>query len=218
MLGVATQFIQCMEFQLRHTATESHFQEKKRELYSGSPARARRGTLGEEARRLAVTFETNHVAVQVSWIKGEARFIIVFSYMYYSLGVSKLNNVAGELASFSFPLVRLWSGGATRVGGPTYFQRHAMVPARCVRDDTGGRLCSPAVQLELRPARGVAWSVAWRAQVKPGGGEECDSANKYAPRRRKRPGFSLFLPPSRRGRRLSERHSPHCVVAPQGDQ
>ena len=110
--------------------------------------------------------------------------------MYYSLGVSKLNNVAGELASFSFPLVRLWSGGATRVGGPTYFQRHAMVPARCVRDDTGGRLCSPAVQLELRPAC-VAWSVAWRAQVKPGGGEECDSANKVAPRRRKRPGFSL---------------------------
>ena len=37
--------------------------------------------------------------------------------MYYSLGVSKLNNVAGELASFSFPLVRLWSRGATRVGG-----------------------------------------------------------------------------------------------------
>ena len=69
-----------MEFQLRQTATESHFQEKKRELYSGSPARARRGTLGEEARRLAVTFETNHVAVQVSWIKGEARFIIVFLY------------------------------------------------------------------------------------------------------------------------------------------
>ena len=71
----AAHFIQCMEFQLRHTATEYHFQEKKRELYSGSPAR--RGTLGEEARRLAFTFETNHVAVEVSWIKGEARFIIV---------------------------------------------------------------------------------------------------------------------------------------------
>ena len=71
-----------------------------------------------------------------------------------------------------------------------------------------------------RAPAGVAWSVAWRAQVKPGG-EECDSANKVAPRRRKRPGFSLPLPPSlslsRRGR-LSERHSPHCVVDPQGDQ
>ena len=33
------------------------------------------------------------------------------------------------------------------------------------------------------------WRV-WRAQVKPGG-KECDSANKLAPRRRKRPGFSL---------------------------
>ena len=72
--------------------------------------------------------------------------------------------------------------------------------------------------------RGLERSVT--CQVKPGG-EECDSANKVAPRRRKRPGFSLPpLPsshsPSRR-RRLSERHSAHATlrrrhVATQGEE
>ena len=180
-----------------------------------------------EARRSAVTNETNHVAVEASWIKGE-RFIMVCLYDKFNirtfntlnLGVSKLNNCAGELARFSFPLVWLWSGGATS-GWWAYLLSETCDGAGTVRTRRHWQALLSGSPTRAPAPAGVAWSVAWRAQVKPGG-EECDSANKVAPRRRKRPGFSPPpLPPShspsRRGR-LSERHSPHCVVAPQCDQ
>ena len=73
------------------------------------------------------------------------------------------------------------------------------MPARCVRET--GRLqqsstststaeCCPAGMAWSLESSGVSGECGVRAQVKPGG-EECDSANKVAPRRRKRPGFSL---------------------------
>ena len=106
-----------------------------------------------------------------------------------NLGVSKLNNCAGELARFSFPLVWLWSGGATS-GWWAYLLSETCDGAGTVRTRRHWQALLSGSPTRAPGPAGVAWSVAWRAQVKPGG-EECDSANKVAPRRRKRPGFSL---------------------------